>query len=265
MPPSPPSDHALEHSRRGQIRKYLQRFTTTIRRGSKDPIIDDSIPQSNADDTLFDFTNIIAADEPPTTEDAPANLPCTTETFHIDRASVYQDRAQKLRDRYGVDMAGGDRSTFPPTARRVQKPARMRLHRHCHLCGVDFGHGVNCRACHHRVCGECPRSPGRGIKEAMAQAREFPFHVVSVEDSRMEEASTDVSDQYNELDLEPSSEEYTTRPLPSLDPIKMEDPLLKVDDDSSQFSQEVLINAPETSTKSLTYMSPRSSRHGPFS
>lgn len=284
MPPSSHPDSAYEHSRRGQIRKYLQKFTTTIRRGSKDSDAETSIPQPSAetndilehshDDTLF--INTIDADGPLTAHDEPGEqsrpiLPVTTETFHIDRASVYQERAQKLRDRYGMNIAGSDRSTFPATARRVQKSARMRTHRSCHECGVDFGHGIHCRACHHRLCGECPRTPGRGIKEAMAQAREYPFHVVSEESSTspdllMAEAPTAVSDQFDMLDNMASSSKQPSKPSTSLDPIVAEDsflPMLEVDDDIPDFVPiRIAHNSRHGKDKQIDNTSPRSSRHG---
>ena len=226
------------------------------------------------DDTLF--INTIDADGPLTAHDGPEEqsqpiLPVTTETFHIDRASVYSERAQKLRDRYGMNIAGSDRSTFPATARRVQKPARVRTHRSCHECGVDFGHGIHCRACHHRLCGECPRTPGRGIKEAMAQAREFPFHVVSEESSTspdllMAEAPTVVSDQLDALDNNmASSSKQIMEPSTSLDPIVAEDSfpsMLEVDDDVLDCVPiRIAHNIRHGKDKEVTSTSPRSSRH----
>ncbi|KAI5201679.1 hypothetical protein E4T39_05182 [Aureobasidium subglaciale] len=284
MPSSPPPDFAFEHGRRGQIRRYLQKFTTTIRRGSKDADVDENIPESTAetsdvqehshDDALF--TNIIDADEPPTTHDVSEEqsrpIPSVTnETFHVDRASVYQERAQKLRDRYGMNIAGGDRSTFPATARRVQKSARMRVHRSCHECGVDFGHGVHCRACHHRLCEDCPRTAGRGIKEALAQAREYPFHVVSEESSMspdliMDEAPTDVPDP---LDVSKNmSSKQASRPSTSLDPIVADDSFmatLEVDDDIPECAPIRIAHGSRRGKDAmLSTMSPRSSRHVPY-
>ena len=171
-----------------------------------------------------------------------------------------------------MNIAGSDRSTFPATARRVQKSARMRTHRSCHECGVDFGHGIHCRACHHRLCGECPRTPGRGIKEAMAQAREFPFHVVSEESSTtspdllMAEAPTAVSDQ---LDISsnnmPSSSKQVAHPSISLDPIAAEDsflPTLEVDDDIPDCAPiRIAHTSRHGKDKQITSTSPRSSHH----
>jgi hypothetical protein len=282
---SPPPDSAYVHSRRDQIRRYLQKFTTTIRRGSKDLDVEHHIPQPSVDtndaqehshdDTLF--INTIDADGPSTAHVAPEEQsrptpPVTTETFHIDRASVYQERTQKLRDRYGMNIAGSDRSTFPATARRVQKSARMRVHRACHECGVDFGHGIHCRACHHRLCGECPRTPGRGIKEAMAQAREFPFHVVSEDspstspDLLMAEAPTVVSDQLDTFDSNmPSSSEHISKPSTPLDPIVAEHnflSMLEVDDDIPDCAPiRIAHNSRHGKNKQTESNSPRSSHH----
>lgn len=226
------------------------------------------------DDALF--INTIDVDGPLTAHDVheeqPRPMPpATTETFHIDRASVYQERAQKLRDRYGMNIAGSDRSTFPVTARRVQKPARMRTHRSCHECGVDFGHGIHCRACHHRLCGECPRTPGRGIKEAMAQTREFPFHVVSEESSSspdllMAEAPTAVSDQLDMFDNHmASSSKQNMQSSTSLDPIVAEDSfpsILEVDDDVPDCAPiRIAHNSRHDKDKQPVSTSPRSSRH----
>ncbi|KAI5212220.1 hypothetical protein E4T42_01328 [Aureobasidium subglaciale] len=286
MPSSPPPDFAFEHGRRGQIRRYLQKFTTTIRRGSKDADVDENIPQSTAgtndaqehshDDTLF--TNTIDADEPPATHDVSDEQsrptpPVTNETFHVDRASVYQERAQKLRDRYGMNIAGGDRSTFPATARRVQKSARMRVHRSCHECGVDFGHGIHCRACHHRLCEDCPRTAGRGVKEAMAQAREYPFHVVSGESSMspdlvMEEAPTAVSDPLDSYANILSTNKQAPKPSTSLGPILADDstlPTLEVDDDIPECAPIRITLSPRRGKDAmLSSMSPHSSRHVPY-
>ncbi|KAG9524970.1 hypothetical protein KCV07_g1422, partial [Aureobasidium melanogenum] len=284
MPSSLPPSSTFEHGRRGQIRRYLQKFTTTIRRGSKDSDAENNIPQSSVetndaqehshDDTLF--TNTIDADQLSTTREDPEEQsrptpPIITETFHIDRASVYQERAQKLRDRYGMNIAGSDRSTFPATARRVQKSARMRVHRSCHECGVDFGHGIHCRACHHRLCGECPRTPGKGIKEAMAQAREFPFHVVAEESSTspdlpMTEAPAVVSDHLDVYNTMSSTGKQVSKPSTSMEPILAGDsflPPLEVDDEIPDFGPiHNAYNFHHGKDKQDISMSPRSSRHG---
>ncbi|KAG9673262.1 hypothetical protein KCU95_g16837, partial [Aureobasidium melanogenum] len=286
MPLSPPPSSTFEHGRRGQIRRYLQKFTTTIRRGSKNSDAENNIPQSSVetndaqehshDDTLF--TNTIDADQLPTTREDPEEQsrptpPVTIETFRVDRASVYQERVQKLRDRYGMNIAGSDRSTFPATARRVQKSARMRVHRSCHECGVDFGHGIHCRACHHRLCGECPRTPGRGIKEAMAQAREFPFHVVAEESSTspdlpMTEAPAIVSDHLDVFNTIPSTSKQVSKPSTSLEPILAGNsylPPLEVDDDvpdSAPF--RIAYDFRHGKDKADISISPRSSRHVPY-
>ncbi|KAH0273977.1 hypothetical protein KCU91_g5600, partial [Aureobasidium melanogenum] len=276
----------FEHGRRGQIRRYLQKFTTTIRRGSKDSDVENNIPQSSVetndaqehshDDTLF--TNTIDADQLSTTRENPEEQsrptpPVTTGTFHIDRASVYQERAQKLRDRYGMNIAGSDRSTFPATARRVQKSARMRIHRSCHECGVDFGHGIHCRACHHRLCGECPRTPGKGVKEAMAQAREFPFHVVAEESStspdlHMTEAPAVVSDYHDVFNTMSSTGKQVSKPSTSLEPILGGDsflPTLEVDDNISDYAPiRTAYNFRHGKDKEDISISPRSSRHVPY-
>ncbi|KAK6000379.1 hypothetical protein QM012_003625 [Aureobasidium pullulans] len=287
MPSSLSTDSAFEHGRRNQIRRYLQKFTTTIRRGSKDSDAENHIPHSSAethdihehshDDTLF--TNTIDADQLPTTreileEQSRPTPPVITETFHVDRASIYQERAQKLRDRFGMNIAGNDRSTFPVTARRVQKSARMRVHRSCHECGVDFGHGIHCRACHHRLCGECPRTAGKGVKEAMAQARDFPFHVVAEESSTspdllMTEAPAVVADQLDIFENTMSSTGgQVSKPTTSLEPIFAGDsclPPLEVDDDIPDYAPfRVAHNSGHGKDKEDISISPRSSRHVPY-
>lgn len=287
MPSSPPLNSAVEHGRRGQIRRYLQKFTTTIRRGSKDDIPQSSetndAQEHSHDAASFDFTNIITADEPPTTNDCtqeqsrPTPPVTTTETFHIDRASVYQERAQKLHDRYGINIEGNARSTFPATARRVQKTAKMRVHRSCHMCGVDFGHGIHCRACHHRVCGNCPRTSGRRVQDVMAQARDFPFHVVSDEsspdpDSLTADTTTGIMDRFKNLDnmsssSSSSSGKHTSRPSAFLDPLHPEhsrSSALEADNNSHDFSAAAFLppNIRNIGNTRLTAIQPRSSRHG---
>lgn len=277
-----PPSHAFEHGRRGQIRRCLRKITSTIRGGGKDATLSTSIPQPTAEthehshnDALFDFSNIITADEPPTfdqsldqsrPESRTRQFTGSSETFHIDRFSVYQERAQKLRSRYGVNVAGNSCSASPSTARRVQKSARMRVHRSCHVCGVDFGHGVLCRACHHRVCDDCPRAPGRRIQDAMGQARDLPFHLAADHPSSDSDSSPTRSPVVTQLDHMPSRGERTLNCSALSDCPRSSDGvghLLEVDDEAFDNSPALLTRGARhgTATGLIPFL-PRINRNG---
>lgn len=81
----------------------------------------------------------------------------------MDRTSAHSQRAQRLMARYGVEFQPNDNPTpNPPTVvHRVQRAPRMRIHRACHQCGIDFSQHKKCRVCGHEICKRCPRSSGR--------------------------------------------------------------------------------------------------------
>lgn len=76
----------------------------------------------------------------------------------VNRSQAAYDRARSLAEKYNLDF---DSSYWQvtPTADRVHKPIRIRIHRSCHRCKTTFGVSKVCVSCDHTRCAECPRYP----------------------------------------------------------------------------------------------------------
>ncbi|CAD0108666.1 unnamed protein product [Aureobasidium uvarum] len=106
----------------------------------------------------------------------------------------------------------------------------------------------------------------------MAQAREFPFHVVSAEptspDLLMAEAPTVVSDQVDFFGNMPPTSKQMSRPSTSLEPIVADDsflPTLEVDDNIPDCAPiRIAHNSLHGKDRQPIPSPPRSSRHGKF-
>lgn len=92
-----------------------------------------------------------------------------TGEWTYDRATAHNELASRLMSRYGMDIKSYDRSNTnaPPVVHRVQRAPRMRIHRACHKCGIEYGHHKECRVCGHAICKLCPRSSGRRVQAIM--------------------------------------------------------------------------------------------------
>ncbi|CAD0095239.1 unnamed protein product [Aureobasidium vineae] len=105
----------------------------------------------------------------------------------------------------------------------------------------------------------------------MAQAREFPFHVVSAEstspDLLMAEAPAVVSDQLDIFGNMPSTSKQVSRPSTSLEPIVADDsfpPRLEVDDNIPDCAPiRIAHNSLQGKDRQPIPSPPRSSRHVP--
>ena len=96
----------------------------------------------------------------------------------MDRDDAHISRVQRLRSRYGVEMRSHDRLSHnqPSVVHRVQRAPRMRVHRACHLCGIEFDHNRKCTACSHDICKRCPRSEGRRTRALQAGERQSTYN-----------------------------------------------------------------------------------------
>lgn len=82
-------------------------------------------------------------------------------------SEMQQERARALFAKYGLTLGPADWT--PPSrsnVERVEKPIRMRVHRHCHQCQTTFGRDKVCTSCHHMRCTNCKRYPSRKKKKA---------------------------------------------------------------------------------------------------
>ncbi|KAB5535285.1 hypothetical protein GE09DRAFT_357201 [Coniochaeta sp. 2T2.1] len=92
----------------------------------------------------------------------------------VPRAQIFEERAKKLSERFGIEITPSEWHSTEGHALRVEKPIRMRVHRECHKCGHNFGLAKECPNCKHPRCKECQRKPPKrseAEREASRQKR----------------------------------------------------------------------------------------------
>ncbi|CAK7264648.1 hypothetical protein SEPCBS57363_001183 [Sporothrix epigloea] len=94
------------------------------------------------------------------------------ETVKIPRTQLYEDRARKLGERFGLEIKPSEWHSTEGDALRVNKPIRMRVHRTCHQCSTDFGTAKECTSCKHVRCKLCTRYPAKRNETEKQAARE---------------------------------------------------------------------------------------------
>lgn len=87
------------------------------------------------------------------------------------RSQLYEERAKKLGERYGLDIKPSEWYSAGGHALRVEKPIRMRVHRECHKCGHTFGLSKECPSCKHPRCKECQRRPPKRTEAEKEESR----------------------------------------------------------------------------------------------
>ena len=87
------------------------------------------------------------------------------------RSQIYEERARKLGERFGLEIPKSEWHSTEGDALRVEKPIRMRVRRTCHKCGVVFGAARECPGCEHVRCTKCARHPPRRTDEEKAASR----------------------------------------------------------------------------------------------
>ncbi|KAL2022220.1 hypothetical protein VTK56DRAFT_5830 [Thermocarpiscus australiensis] len=88
----------------------------------------------------------------------------TVEAPRLPRAELFAERAKELGELYGLALKPSERDSIDGHAVRIEKPARMRVRRTCHLCDTSFGPGKECPKCKHPRCAHClwlPLKPDR--------------------------------------------------------------------------------------------------------
>lgn len=81
------------------------------------------------------------------------------EVIKVPRTQIYEERAKKLGERFGLEIKPNEWYSTEGHALRIEKPIRMRVHRECHKCGHTFGLSKACPSCKHPRCKECQRRP----------------------------------------------------------------------------------------------------------
>ncbi|KAK3318667.1 hypothetical protein B0H66DRAFT_247229 [Apodospora peruviana] len=103
----------------------------------------------------------------PPTEPTPAGPPVTK----VPRIQVFEERAKKLGEQYGLELKPSEWHQSEGHALRVEKPIRMRIHRKCHVCSTSFGLGKECPKCKHPRCKQCPRVPPKRTEAEKEESR----------------------------------------------------------------------------------------------
>lgn len=127
------------------LSKYVSKVRAVLRRESKTPAAP-PVTETEAGPS--------ASQPPPGPETAapPRRSPPPPE----------QEKAQKLAERYGIELEPED-WIAASAAERVEKPIRMRIHRTCHCCKTAFGSNKVCVNCSHVRCDMCHRYPKKKL------------------------------------------------------------------------------------------------------
>ena len=89
----------------------------------------------------------------------------------VPRSQLFEERAKKLGERFGLEIKPTEWYTTEGNALRVEKPIRMRVHRKCHNCDAFFGLARECPNCEHVRCKKCPRAPPKRSEAEKEESR----------------------------------------------------------------------------------------------
>lgn len=89
----------------------------------------------------------------------------------IPRAQIYEERARRLGEKYGLEIKPSEWHSTEGHALRVDKPIRMRVRRECHVCTAQFGSTKECPKCQHPWCQQCVRYPPYRTEEELVASR----------------------------------------------------------------------------------------------
>lgn len=89
----------------------------------------------------------------------------------IPRSQIFEERAKKLSERFGIEIEPGKWHSTEGHAVRVEKPIRMRVRRECHKCGHSLGLAKECPNCKHHRCKECHRVPPKRSEAERVESR----------------------------------------------------------------------------------------------
>ncbi|KAF6842059.1 hypothetical protein CPLU01_00152 [Colletotrichum plurivorum] len=90
----------------------------------------------------------------------------------VPRAELFEERARKLGERFGLEIKQSEWISTEGTALRVEKPIRMRVHRTCHKCNATFAAAKECPSCQHVRCTKCVRHPPKRTEAERIASRE---------------------------------------------------------------------------------------------
>ncbi|KAH8894059.1 hypothetical protein GQ53DRAFT_780186 [Thozetella sp. PMI_491] len=147
--------------------KVLSRMKTVLRRGDASKKRQSTLPTSGA------VASTSTAPPPAPAEDprAKALEKLSADATKVPRAQLYEERAKKLSERFGLEIKASEWYSSEGHALRVEKPIRMRVHRKCHQCDALFGLAKECPKCQHPRCKQCPRIPPKRSEAEKEESR----------------------------------------------------------------------------------------------
>lgn len=96
-----------------------------------------------------------------------------SEGERIPRSQIYTDRFQQFPKSLGLfEMDPSECYQMEGHVFRVNKSARMRVHRQCHQCGGDLSQTGQCGTCNHSYCRQCTRYPPKRTEAEILANRE---------------------------------------------------------------------------------------------
>ncbi|KAI9721941.1 MAG: hypothetical protein M1812_001899 [Candelaria pacifica] len=121
-------------------------------------------------------------------------------TAAVSSPGLQQEKARAMFEKHALTLEPHEWPSGGARKERIEKPIRLRIHRHCHRCQSDFGPDKSCLNCAHKRCTKCPRSPGKGPRDrgdhqdSKASEPEVEEHVVeNSEVGKSEAAKLEVS------------------------------------------------------------------------
>ncbi|KLU82678.1 hypothetical protein MAPG_01747 [Magnaporthiopsis poae ATCC 64411] len=155
-----------EKEKRG-LGKVLSRMKTVLKRDRrKSTMTSTSVVVTAGPST--------APTKPTVSEPIPPPRPKVIElpgTVKIPRAQIYEERARRLGEKYGLEIKPSEWHSTEGHALRVDKPIRMRVRRECHVCTAQFGSTKECPKCQHPRCEQCVRYPPHRTEEELVASR----------------------------------------------------------------------------------------------
>ncbi|KAK4208441.1 hypothetical protein QBC37DRAFT_70976 [Rhypophila decipiens] len=157
------------------IGKVLMRMKTVLKKA--DPTrrlstLGKPGPSTAAGEPIADLSESTPAPVPAAApEPALTTIPEDPAATKVPRAQIFEERAKKLGELYGLELKPSEWHKSEGHALRVEKPIRMRVHRKCHLCDTSFGLGKECPKCKHVRCKQCPRVPPKRTEAEKEESR----------------------------------------------------------------------------------------------
>lgn len=121
--------------------------------------------------SIFSLWNRQTDSRNSTPEKAKEGESTTPTVTRVPRSQLFEERAKKLGERYGLEIKPSEWYSAEGHALRVEKPIRMRVHRECHKCGHTFGLAKECPSCKHPRCKECQRRPAKRTEAEREESR----------------------------------------------------------------------------------------------